>query len=76
MDEIMKELQRLGFSQYDCKAYLNLLQNSPVTGYEVSKRSGVPRSMIYEVFGKLLDKGAIYTVPSEPVKYVPLPAEE
>ncbi|MCM3118726.1 TrmB family transcriptional regulator [Neobacillus sp. MER 74] len=76
MEEIVKELQKLGFSQYECKAYINLLINSPVTGYEVSKRSGVPRSMIYEVLGKLLDKGAIYTVPSEPVKYVPLPAEE
>ncbi|WNS78049.1 helix-turn-helix domain-containing protein [Domibacillus sp. DTU_2020_1001157_1_SI_ALB_TIR_016] len=76
MEEIYKELQKLGFSQYECKAYINLLKNSPVTGYEVSKRSGVPRSMIYEVLGKLLDKGAIYTVPSEPVKYVPLPAKE
>ncbi|PLT35159.1 TrmB family transcriptional regulator [Bacillus sp. V5-8f] len=76
MEEIVKELQKLGFSQYECKAYINLLKNSPVTGYEVSKRSGVPRSMVYEVLGKLLDKGAIFTVPSEPVKYVPLPAKE
>jgi HTH-type transcriptional regulator, sugar sensing transcriptional regulator len=76
MEEILKELQKLGFSQYECKAYIGLLKNSPVTGYEVSKRSGVPRSMIYEVLGKLLDKGAIYTVPSEPVKYSPLPAKE
>lgn len=76
MDEIFKELQKLGYSQYECKAYVNLLKNSPVTGYEISKRSSVPRSMIYEVLGKLLDKGAIYTVPSEPVKYVPVPAKE
>ncbi|UTR10237.1 TrmB family transcriptional regulator [Evansella sp. LMS18] len=76
MEEIYKELQKLGFSQYECKAYVGLLKNSPVTGYEVSKRSGVPRSMIYEVLGKLLDKGAIHTVPSDPVKYVPLPAKE
>ncbi|HAQ08505.1 MAG TPA: TrmB family transcriptional regulator [Bacillus bacterium] len=76
MDEIIKELQKLGFSQYECKAYITLLKHSPVTGYEVSKRSGVPRSMIYEVIGKLLDKGAIFTVPSEPAKYVPLPAEK
>lgn len=76
MEEIVKELQKLGFSQYECKAYIHLLKNSPVTGYEVSKRSGVPRSMIYEVLGKLLDKGSIYTVPSDPVTYVPLPAKE
>lgn len=76
MEEIVKELQKLGFSQYECKAYINLLKKSPVTGYELSKKSGVPRSMIYEVLGKLLDKGAVYTVPSDPVKYVPLSAEE
>lgn len=76
MDVIYKELQKLGFSQYECKAYIGLLKNSPITGYEISKRTGVPRSMIYEVLGKLLDKGAIYTVPSEPVTYAPLPAKE
>jgi HTH-type transcriptional regulator, sugar sensing transcriptional regulator len=76
MEEICQELQKLGFSQYECKAYVGLLKHSPVTGYEVSKRTGVPRSMIYEVLGKLLDKGAIYTVPSEPVKYSPVPAKD
>ncbi|MFM1652442.1 TrmB family transcriptional regulator [Brevibacillus sp. B_LB10_24] len=76
MENIYKELQKLGFSQYECKAYVGLLKHSPVTGYEISKRTGVPRSMIYEVLGKLLDKGAVYTVPSEPVKYSPVPAAE
>ncbi|TGU86625.1 TrmB family transcriptional regulator, partial [Mesorhizobium sp. M00.F.Ca.ET.186.01.1.1] len=76
MDDIYKELQKLGFSQYECKAYIGLLKHSPVTGYEISKRSGVPRSMIYEVIGKLLEKGAVYTVPSEPVTYAPLAARE
>lgn len=75
MEAIFTELQKLGFSPYECKAYVGLLKNSPVTGYEVSKRTGVPRSMIYEVLGKLLDKGAIYVVPSEPVKYSPIPAK-
>ncbi|KQL43569.1 transcriptional regulator [Brevibacillus choshinensis] len=76
MEEIYRELQKLGFSQYECKAYIGLLKNHPITGYEISKRSGVPRSMIYEVVGKLVDKGAVYTVPSEPVTYAPLPAKE
>lgn len=58
------------------KAYIGLLKHSPVTGYEVSKQTGVPRSMIYEVLGKLMDKGAVHIVPSEPVKYVPVPATE
>lgn len=76
MEDIYKELQKLGFSPYECKAYTTLLKNSPITGYEISKRSGVPRSMIYEVLGKLLDKGAVNTVPSDPITYVPLSAKE
>ena len=29
--------------QYEAKAYVALLRKSPVTGYELSKLSGVPR---------------------------------
>ncbi|MBU7316955.1 TrmB family transcriptional regulator [Paenibacillus oleatilyticus] len=76
MEDVFKELQKLGFSPYECKAYVGLLKSHPVTGYEISKRSGVPRSMIYEVLGKLMDKGAVHLVPSEPVKYAPVPADE
>ena len=76
MDQLLDELKRVGFSQYEARAYVALLQRAPVTGYELSKRSGVPRSMIYEVLGKLLDRGATYTVPSEPVTYAPVPAGE
>ncbi|MCG7406649.1 TrmB family transcriptional regulator [Paenibacillus sp. ACRRX] len=76
MEELYKELQKWGFSQYECKAYIGLLKNYPITGYEISKRSGVPRSTIYEVLAKLIDKGAVYTVPSDPVTYAPLPAKE
>ena len=28
--------------------------------------------MIYEVLGKLVDKGAVHIVPSDPVTYAPL----
>ncbi|MGN8647339.1 TrmB family transcriptional regulator [Gracilibacillus sp. HCP3S3_G5_1] len=76
MDKIYHELQRFGFSKYESQAYVGLLKNSPVTGYEVSKRTGVPRSMIYEVLGKLMEKGAVFSTPSEPVKYTPLPAKD
>ena len=42
MDEIIKELQKLGFSQYECKAYIGLLKHYPVTGYEVSNKQAYP----------------------------------
>ncbi|MGG2095030.1 helix-turn-helix domain-containing protein [Bacillus sp. S13(2024)] len=71
-EKAITELQKHGFSKYECKAYIGLLKSPAITGYELSKRSGVPRSMIYEVLGKLLDKGAIQTVPSDPIVYKPV----
>lgn len=76
MDQIIPELQKVGFSLYEARAYISLLQNAPVTGYELSKRSGIPRAMIYEVLNKLRERGAVHLVPSDPIQYIPVPASE
>jgi sugar-specific transcriptional regulator TrmB len=73
--EPLHKLGSLGFSEYEAKAYLALLRQSPATGYQVSKASGVPRSMIYEVLGKLVARGAAMTLHKEGAnKYAPVPA--
>ncbi len=70
-------LVRIGFSEYEAKAYIALLKKNPVTGYELSKLSGVPRSMIYEVLGKLTARGAAMTLrKGGGTQYAPVPAEE
>jgi len=70
-------LVKLGFSEYEAKAYVALLRKSPVTGYELSKLSGVPRSMIYEVLGKLTARGAAMTLRAgSGIRYAPVPASE
>ena len=70
-------LVKLGFSEYEAKAYIALLRESPVTGYQLSKLSGVPRSMIYEVLGKLTARGAAMTLRTGgATKYAPVPAAE
>lgn len=74
LEQIIEELQRLGFSQYEARAYIGLLANAPLTGYELSKRSGIPRSMVYETLGKLVEHGAAHQVPSDPMMYAPVPA--
>jgi HTH-type transcriptional regulator, sugar sensing transcriptional regulator len=51
-------LQQLGFSEYEARAYLALLQRSPLNGYELAKVSGLPRANIYAVLQKLEDRGA------------------
>ena len=70
-------LVSIGFSEYEAKAYVALLRESPVTGYQLSKLSGVPRSMIYEVMGKLTERGAAMTLRTGRFgKYAPVPAAE
>jgi sugar-specific transcriptional regulator TrmB len=71
------KLVKIGFSEYEAKAYVALLIESPVTGYQLSKTSGVPRSMIYEVLGKLTARGAAMTLRQEgSTRYAPVPAKE
>lgn len=73
----IEKLMALGFSEYEAKAYVALLRENPVTGYQLSKLSGIPRSMIYEVVGKLIARGAAMSLRQEGVvRYAPVPLEE
>ena len=70
-------LVQIGFSEYEAKAYVALLRESPVTGYQLSKTSHVPRSMIYEVLGKLTARGAAMKLrKGDSTQYAPIPADE
>ncbi|HUW08401.1 MAG TPA: helix-turn-helix domain-containing protein [Anaerolineae bacterium] len=74
---VITRLQGLGFSEYEARAYVALLQKNPVSGYELSKLSGVPRSMIYEVLGKLTTRGAALSLPAEgTTQYAPVSSSE
>ena len=66
----------LGFTGYEAKAYVSLLQQYPATRYELSKNSGVPRSAIYDVINRLEYYGAVSVISTKPEKYVPLPPEQ
>ncbi|MBN2500501.1 MAG: TrmB family transcriptional regulator, partial [Anaerolineales bacterium] len=56
---MLKELTTIGFTEYEAKVYLALLAENPANGYQVSKHSGVPRSMVYEALGRLEARGAV-----------------
>ena len=75
-DEITRKMQDLGFTAYEAKAYVSLLQNNPVTRYQLGKNSGVPRSAIYSVIQKLEQIGAVNAQSTSPEKYVPLPSKK
>ena len=75
--ETIGRLVELGFSEYEAKAYLALLKENPATGYQVSKVSTVPRSMVYEVLSKLTARGAAMELrQTGKTQYAPIPPRE
>jgi len=75
-EDILNLLIHIGFTEYEAKAYLALLQQSPLTGYAVARISGVPRSKIYEVLGAMVERGDVLVSYGEPVQYAPKPPQE
>ncbi len=52
-------LMALGFGEYEARVYVALLAQGPLSGYEVSKRSGVPRPNVYPALRRLAERGAV-----------------
>ncbi len=77
MDTVIKQLQDLGFGQYEAQAYVALLQHNPVNGYELAKTSSIPRPNIYKVLQKLEERGAVLRLDTpEGIRYSPVAPEE
>jgi sugar-specific transcriptional regulator TrmB len=74
--DVISILQQLNFTEYEAKAYLALLEKSPLSGYAISLHSGVPRSKIYEVLSGMVARGDILVSQENTPLYLPLsPAE-
>ena len=72
----MTNLVSAGFTEYEARVYLVLLSEHPATGYQISKSSGVPRSMVYEALGRLHKRGAVLkSEQHRATLYRPLPPE-
>jgi len=69
---LLESLHQLGFSQYEARCYVGLLNHEPQTGYGVAKSTGVPQPKVYEALRKLVARGAAYEVKGDPVRFVPV----
>lgn len=77
MQDTIAQLGQLGFGEYEARAYVALLKQSPVNGYELAKLSGLPRANVYAVLQKLEERGAVVRVDTpEGTRYAPVPARE
>lgn len=70
--DLFQLLQKLNFTEYEAKAYLSLLEKSPLSGYAVALNSGVPRSKIYEVLSGMEKRGEVMVSHENPALYFPL----
>lgn len=73
--EVIQAIENLGLSNYEAKAYFALLSESPLTGYKLSKNSGVPRSRIYETIEKLAAKGLVFSQEGDTTLLIPVSLE-
>lgn len=70
-DRSRKAMESLGLTGYEIKAYLSLVEIGSASASDISKKSGIPYSKIYEVLNSLEDKGWTESDRSRPQKFFP-----
>ena len=68
-DRTRKSLEKIGLTSYEIKTFSSLLKTGELTASDLSQKSGVPYSKIYEVLGTLEEKSWIGSDDSRPTKY-------
>ena len=76
METISQVMKKFGITQNETAAYITLLENGHLSGYEVSKKSGIARSKIYTILESLVSKGLVIVNKTEPKLYQGLSTEE
>lgn len=73
----VESLMEFGLTRQEASIYQCLFSEGKVTGYEVSKITGISRSNVYNSLANMTEKGAAYLVEEGNTrKYVPVPVEE
>ena len=70
-EEARKTLRQIGLTSYETRAYLALIESGVMTASQVSERSDVPYSKVYETLNSLQRKGWIETKKGRPTRYYP-----
>jgi sugar-specific transcriptional regulator TrmB len=68
-DALVKELMKLGLSQYEASVYIGLVRGGEMTGYAVAKATGVPHAKVYENLTRLVECGSVVRMGNDPARY-------
>jgi sugar-specific transcriptional regulator TrmB len=69
-------LREVGLNTYEIDVYVALLGAGQITAMEISKKTKVPYSKVYDVLNSLKVKGWIKSAETRPTKYYPIPPLE
>lgn len=75
-EKLISELMNFGLSRQETLIYLEMLKHEQMTGYEISKETGISRSNVYSSLSELFNKGAVYMIETESAKYIPVAPEK
>lgn len=68
-ERLVKAFHRLGLTDYELRAYLALLDKGESIASEISKKSEIPISKIYDTLNSLAEKGWIIIERGRPTRY-------
>lgn len=69
-------LLNFSLTRQEAVIYQTLLSEGALSGYEVSKNTGISRSMCYTALASLVEKGASYMVEESSTKYIAVSPEK
>lgn len=64
-----ERLIQFGLTRQEAVIYLCLMRNRELSGYEVSKMTGISRSNVYGALARLVEEGAAYLLAGDTNKY-------
>lgn len=73
---LIDKLLIFGLGRQESAVYVCLLKHGALTGYEVSKITGISRSNVYNSLAALVEHGAAYVMEGSSSKYVAVPMAE
>lgn len=73
---LAEKLVPFGLTRQEANIYLCLLRNKDLSGYEVSKLTGISRSNVYNALASLVEEGAAYLLEGETNKYTAVSIED
>jgi sugar-specific transcriptional regulator TrmB len=73
--QLVGSLGRLGLTGYEAKAYMALIRRDSFTAAQLARQAGLPRQRIYDVLGRLVERGLAAARPGRVVQFAATPPD-